>query len=195
MRTLSQPQQIKGNVWDVSTKDFVCFRPGNGLMPGAIPDKSHPIVDQLEQLDVFAGGKSFKFKNSIVGPTPRNHYLDNAALMPNTSNPSDHMMVIRVVPLQPSGEAPKLAAGGGETSSSSSKPTPGAGQRKPSEKKSAATIDYCDPKGRSPELPEEAARRNSAEFIDSINRPAEAGQAGSPRLKPIAKQPEAVSEQ
>jgi hypothetical protein len=98
MRTLSQPQQIKGNVWDVSTKDFVCFKPGEVTL--ADVGAQQPSLEKLEKLSLFAGGKSFKFKNAIVGPTPKNDYMDQAALMPNVQNPSDHMMVISILPLK-----------------------------------------------------------------------------------------------
>jgi hypothetical protein len=106
MRTLSQPQQIKGNVWDVSTKDFVCYRPGRvagGGMSRELrwfdTDTPLPILEQLGNLELFKGGKSFKFKNAIAGPTPTDNYMDQSALMPNVENPSDHMMVVSIIPL------------------------------------------------------------------------------------------------
>jgi hypothetical protein len=120
MRTSNQPQQIKANVWDVSSKDLICFKPSAELewaepsqplqdaTQGSPPKQLeleqqqlllHPTIAKVAAQPTFAG-RCFQFRNAIVGPLGAQNYRHSGALMPNNANPSDHALVVGAFPLR-----------------------------------------------------------------------------------------------
>ena len=123
MRTPIQPQQVKANDWDVSSKDFICFKPGNSLeireseveagavtatatekeqSPSKLAQKQllvHPMIAKVAAHPTFAD-KCFQFRHALVGPLGAQNYQHSSALMPNAANPSDHALVLGIVPLK-----------------------------------------------------------------------------------------------
>jgi hypothetical protein len=104
MRTATQPQLIKANKWEVSSKDFVCYKAGGVLTTGARSSSAgagglHPTLAKIATQPSFSDGKCFQFERALVGPIGAQNYRHASSLMPNSFNPSDHACVIGIVEL------------------------------------------------------------------------------------------------